>query len=150
MKDAKVKSKATAVLFAGITGALIGAGITIVVIKKYFSENASPDRQLMEKAMDINKYCPAMIDEATRFDFVNVMPGNKFQFNYTMINAAQGYVDTAAAIKFIEPNVVKYLKTNTEMSVIRNNKTTVFYNYKDRNGNYLFKISIPPGRLLGK
>jgi hypothetical protein len=143
MKETKHKPKKSKTIIAGIVGAVTGAAIAMGVMK-YMPDNTSFDRQLMEKAMEINKFLPQMVDNNTRMDFVNVMPGNKFQYNYTFVNADAGMLDTNKVKDFVKPNILSYVKTNPEMSFIKKNNTTLYYNYKDRNGNFLFILSLLP------
>jgi hypothetical protein len=143
MQATKNKPAKNRAIILGIVCAAAGAAITFGIMK-YLQRNASFDRQLMEKAIEINKFCPQMIDNGTRFDFVNAIPGNKFQYNYTFINADAGMIDTNKVKDFVKPNILSFVKTNPEMSFVRKNKTTLFYCYKDRSGNFLFMVSLLP------
>jgi len=143
MKETKNKPNKFKSIIPGIVGAIIGAAITMTVAK-YFFTMTSYDPDLLEKAIEINKSTPVMIDENTRFDFVNALPGNKFQYNFTFVNAMLGAIDTNAVKDFLKPNILRFAKSNPEMKFIRDKKTTLYYYYKDMNRNFLFKLPVLP------
>src|SRR5438045_1555758 len=126
MKETKDKPKKNNTIITGIAGAIIGA-IIMFAATKYFSKASSYDQALIEKAIEINSTSPVMIDENTRFDFASALAGNKLQYNFTLVNAMLGAVDTNAVKEFLKPNILKYAKTNPEMEFVRKKNTTLFY-----------------------
>ena len=85
-----------------------------------------------------------MIDQETRLDNVIALPDNVLQYNYTMVNKEKEAIDINGLQKYIEPVVLNNMKTNPDMKAYRENRTTMTYSYKDKNGVFLFKISITP------
>jgi hypothetical protein len=48
--------------------------------------------------------------------------------------------------EYLEPNITNFVRTNPDMKFQRDNKVTINYYYKDKDGNYLFTISVTPGQ----
>jgi hypothetical protein len=85
-----------------------------------------------------------MLDSETRLDNVIPLPPKVFQYNYTLINAEKETVDTIMLKNYLETNITNFVRTSPDMKFQRDNKVTVNYCYKDKYGNYLFKISVTP------
>jgi hypothetical protein len=102
------------------------------------------DKQLMKIASELNKTCPVMVDNQTRLDNAITIPKNIFQYNYTLVNMEKSSVDTEVVKKSAEPLMINMVKTNPQMEFARAHKTTLNYLYRDKNGEYLFLISITP------
>ena len=129
----------------GIIGIIIGVG-TFFAIQHFFFGVPSYDKAMMQVASELNKTCPVMIDKETRFDNAIALPENIFQYNYTLVNMEMALTDTLAMKSVLEPNIVNFVKTNPQMKVQRDYKTTVNYYYKDKNGIFLFLISVTPDK----
>jgi len=112
-------------------------------IVKFFRKPAF-DKALMEIASELNKTCPIMVDAETRLDNSMALPNNIFQYNYTLVNIDKDSVNIEEARKYLEPTIINVVKTNPEMKVFRDNKTTMNYSYKDKSGIFLLTISITP------
>lgn len=116
------------------------AGEAIVgVIKKPNIEKA-----LQETAQEINKNCPMIIDSETQLDNAIALPGNIIQYNYTLINVVKETINIEEIRHFLEPTIINYVKTQPEMKVMRDNKTTFNYSYRDKNGVFLMLIKVSP------
>jgi hypothetical protein len=111
-----------------------------------FFKNPTLDKAMMEMASEINKSCPFMVDEETRLDNTIALPNNIFQYNYTLINVEKKSIDIDNVKKYLEPVIIKSLKTSPQMKEMRENKTTVNYFYRDKAGVFLFIISITPNK----
>jgi hypothetical protein len=99
---------------------------------------------MMETASEINKSCPIMIDNATRLDNAVALPGNIFQYNYTLVNLIKDSVNINELKNYLEPTIINFVKSNPEMKSLRENKTTINYYYKDKTGLFLFTVSVKP------
>lgn len=102
------------------------------------------EKNLVEAANIINKNCPMMIDSETRLDNAIALPNNIFQYNYTLINMAKESINIEEMRQYLEPNIVNFVKTQPDMKTMRDNKTTVNYSYKDKEGVFLLTISVKP------
>lgn len=104
------------------------------------------DEALGKMADDMNQTCPMMVDANTRLDNVGILPGNIIQYNYTMINMDLEQVNTLELRNSMEPLITNAVKTDPEMQFQRKNKTTLNYHYRDKNGSYLFLVSVTPDK----
>jgi len=121
---------------------IIAAAVSFAVQQFFFKPKI--DKELMKMASELNKSCPIMVDAETRLDNMVVLPNKTFQYNYSLVNIGREDIDTLYIKNFLEPNIVNNIKTNPQMKELRDKKVTLQYYYKDRNGAYLFMISVKP------
>ena len=72
------------------------------------------------------------------------MPGNVFQYNYTLVNLVKDSIDIPGLESYIKPVILNNVKTNPDMKGFRDNKVTMTYTYKDKDGVYITRINITP------
>lgn len=130
---------------AAIVGLIVGAGL-IILVQQLFFKPPSYDETMMRAASELNKSCPMMVDQETRLDNAVSLPGNIFQYNYTLINIEKTAIDIDGLVSHLQPNIINNVKTNPDMKINRENKTTMAYSYKDKHGEFLFKISVTPDK----
>ncbi|MFL0087961.1 hypothetical protein V2550_04745 [Tenacibaculum maritimum] len=123
---------------------IIAFGFSFFGVKMLFNNFYSFDKAMMKAASEINKSCPIMVDSDTRLDNAVAMPENVFQYNYTLINLDKSEINVEEIREYIEPNVVNNIKTNTDMKDYKENKVTMAYNYRDKNGVFILKINVTP------
>ena len=101
---------------------------------------------MMAAASEINKSCPIMIDSETQLDNVVALPDNVFQYNYTLVNLLKSElsVDVELIKAELKPEIVNEVKTNPDLAFYRQNKTTIKYLYKDKEGSFLMTIAVGP------
>jgi hypothetical protein len=109
-----------------------------------FFKTPSIDKVLTETANQVNKSCPVIIDKETRLDGVLALPDHIFQYNYTLVNKGKSEVNADTLKAYLEPRIVNNTKTNPDLKGFRDNKTTLVYNYSDKNGVFIFKITVTP------
>jgi hypothetical protein len=134
-----ITKKAIAAIAGMITFSLAYYGV-----QQLFFSKPGYDKEMMHIASELNKTCPIMIDAETRLDNSIALPPNTFQYNYTLVNIDKESVDTTIAKNTLEPTIINFVKTNPQMQYARDHKTTINYYYKDKNGMYLFIVSVPP------
>lgn len=117
---------------------------TFILVQQLFFKAPTYDEAMMQAASDINKSCPIMVDQETRLDNVVALPGNVFQYNYTLVNMEKAAIDIAALESQLKPILINNVKTNPDVKINRDHKTTMGYTYKDMNGEFLFKIMVTP------
>ena len=122
-------------------GTIFGA-VIILIIQQTFFKAPSFDKVMMEAASELNKSCPMMVDSDTQLDNAIALPGNIFQYNYTLVNYTLAEIDVDNLEENLEPVLINNVKTNPDMSGFRKNSVTVAYNYKDKEGNFITKISV--------
>lgn len=126
----------------GIVAGVIAFGLTYYGVQQLFLKPPSIDKVMMQAASELNKTCPIMIDPYTRLDNAIAMPDNSFQYNYTMVNVGKSEVNIDTIKKSNEPRIINNVKTDPNLKIYRDNKTTMIYNYLDKNGVFVFKISV--------
>lgn len=122
--------------------------LSFFAVQHFFFNEPVFDTTMSKIADEINKQCPMMVDADTRLDNALVLPGNVFQYNYTVVNAELENVDVEAFKTYLEPIITNAVSTDPQMQFQRDYKTTMNYNYKDKNGKHLFLISITPDKYL--
>ena len=126
-----------------LIGLAVGIG-TMFAVQHFFFGMPSYDKAMMEFASELNKTCPVMVDAATRLDNAIALPPNVFQYNFSVLNLEKATVDTVAMRNAIEPHILSSVKTNPQMQIQRDHKTTLNYYYKDKDGQFLLMISVTP------
>ena len=99
--------------------------------------------ELVKAANEINKHAPIILDSLTRFDNVNALKGNVFQYNYT-IQLEKSKIDSAELMKIGRENMVDNLKKNPKAKYFKENNVTIQSTYSDKNGIPICTISILP------
>lgn len=111
-------------------------------IKRVFNSSLFFDKVMVKLADGINKNCPQMISDGIRLDNVNALSGNVFQYNYTLTNIGDTPMDTTQVKAEAAPRMIESLRSNPEMKIFRDHKTTLDYCYHRSNGDYLFTVRI--------
>lgn len=126
-----------------IVGAIAFAG-TSFAVNHFFFEKPSFDKALMQAASELNKTCPIMVDAETRLDNALALPNNHFQYNYTLVNLSIEELDTVQIHGSIDAQIINNVKTNPDLKIYRDNKVTMAYYYKDKNGKYVMRLNVTP------
>lgn len=129
--------------------AVVGAALAIagyVFFQSLFADKPVFDKVLMEAASELNKTCPIMIDQETRLDNAIAVPEKIFRYNYSLVNMVKDSIDAGEILKGIEPSLINNVKSNPAMKTFRENKVTVQYLYKDKNGMFLFQVDVTPDK----
>jgi predicted amidophosphoribosyltransferase len=66
----------------GITVGVLAFFLSYYGVQQMFFKLPSFDKQMMEMASELNKNCPIMVDQETRWDNCIALPDNAFQYNY--------------------------------------------------------------------
>ncbi len=130
-----------------IAGAILLCCIAFAAVKVIFFGNSSPNREVAKFAKEMNKHCPSMVDIETRMDKVNALPDNILQFDYTLIYRDKDSISIGNLRKFMEPEILNKIKTSPTLSRYLSKNLTWVYSYKDKNGDFIFKITYAPEQL---
>lgn len=142
MEQAEDKNKRNRTV--GTIVGIIVFGLSYFAVQQIFFKTNTFDKAMMEAASELNKACPIMVDQDTRLDNAVALPDNIFQYNYTLVNLDKSEVNIDTVKKYIEPEIINNVKTNPDLKAYRENKVTMAYNYKDKNGVFVLKISVTP------
>jgi hypothetical protein len=130
-----------------LIGYFIGAVMFVLAyfaVQQFIFKSSGYDKVLMQVASELNKTCPIMVDEFTRLDNAVAVPDNIFQYNYTLVKTTKTEVSLDTFRKYVEPAIINNIKTNPELKFFRDNKITMIYYYKDKNGEFVNKFTVTP------
>lgn len=107
---------------------------------------------LVSDANELNSQCPIMIDKETRLDNAQPMTKeNTIRYNYTFVSRVKdAFTDLPKVKERMSPGLINMVKTNPDLEVYRQHKVTLEYYYKDKNGEYLFDITVTPDLYEGQ
>ena len=132
-------------------GTAVGLAVGLIVaflVKQFLFTPPSFDKAMMQAASEINESCPIMVDQETRLDNAIAFPENILQYNYTLVNLIKDSIDLKAFEDYMQPMILNNVKTNPDLKIYRDNKTTMAYSYKDMEGVFITKISITADQYL--
>ncbi len=139
----KISMKRTILLVIIIS---IGSAIGKWGVNTLFNSDsaASLDEQLVTACSELNKNCPINVDAETRLDNAMALPDKKIQYNYTLINYLKDDLDLSAIKETLKPDLVNGVKTRPDLELFRDKDVTMVFSYSDKNGSYLFNITVNP------
>ena len=123
-----------------VLAAVIGSIIGKYIIDGTRGKQNIFDKNLVETANQLNKNLPIMLDSETRLDSTMALPGKKFSYYFTLVNYSVDEVDIENFENIMNQNILNNLKTNSDLKEFRDNKVTMIYFYKDKNGNEIVKF----------
>ncbi len=132
-----------------VIGIVVGLVASYFVMQYVFSQQ-SFDQKITQDVNELNSTCPVMIDRETRLDSISILPNNVLQYNYTLVNLISDSVNIDDFKNYVYPMVLKNIRTNSDMKVYRDNKTTFAYKYQDKGGSFITKLSIASDQYLEK
>jgi len=137
-----VKQKSTG--FRIVLGIIIFAFITAVLKIAFYKSPTTLNDDMIKVANEINSHAPIIIDSTMRFDRVNSIPGNIFQYNYTLLTLEKSQIDTTLLNTSGRQSMIEQLKQDPNISIFRENHIVLQSRYSDKNGKYVATVSIPP------
>ena len=130
-----------------IFGSILICAIIFIALKFFLFRNSSPDREVMRFVKDMNKHCPTMVDVETRLDKVNALADNRLQFDYTLIYRDKDSIAIGNLKQYMEPVILGKIKTSPTLNKYIQKDLTWIYSYNDKNGEFIFKITVTPDQL---
>lgn len=130
-----------------LIGIIVGAATFILMyfaVQQFLQSSFMHDQVMMKMASELNEVCPIMADKETRLDNAVALPENTFQYNYTLMNWEKDAMNIEDFENYMTPQVLNNIKTNPDMKLFREAKVKLAYNYKDKNGAFVTKITITP------
>ena len=99
---------------------------------------------LIKAANNINAHAPIIIDSMIRFDRVDAVHGNTFEYNYTLLTLDKSEVDTIQLKTSGRQLMIEQIKKNPQSSLFRNNGVVIQSKYVDKKGMYVATVTINP------
>ena len=66
---------------------------------------------------------------------------NTFQYNYTFINYSIEEINITELKEQYYYEILDKIKNNDDLKILKNNKITIVFQFKDKNGYEIFKFS---------
>jgi hypothetical protein len=130
-----------------IIGMIVGAAAFLIAyfaVQQVLFKPPTFDKQMIQIASELNKSCPIMVDAETQLDNTVALPDNTFQYNYTLVSMERATLDISELENYLQPIILNNIKTNPDLKTFRDNDVIMAYNYKDKNGEHLFKLTFKP------
>lgn len=130
-----------------IIGMIVGAAAFLIAyfaVQQVLFKPPTFDKQMMQIASELNKSCPIMVDAETQIDNAVALTDNTFQYNYTLVSMERATLDISELENYLQPIILNNIKTNPDLKTFRDNDVIMAYNYKDKNGEHLFKLTFKP------
>jgi hypothetical protein len=138
-KQEKTKANRISIIVGAVAFAITSYGV-----QQLFFSNEPFDKQMKDAAIEVNKKCPMVVDEYSRLDSASTIDDKNFLYYYTLVDIEKSEVNLDTVNKYIRPNIISNVKNTPELKVFRDNKVTIDYNYYDKNGVFVTKISVTP------
>jgi len=133
-------SERNKILLALLLGVVFWSGV--YAVKKYFINDLVGDKIIQVMAKQANATCPMMIDDQTRLESVVPVPGNKLQYNYTLVNLDKSQVPADKLKEALLPGIIENIKTNPALKMFKENGTTMIHSFNDKNGEQLLYLVV--------
>jgi hypothetical protein len=127
-----------------IIGAVVLLAIIFVSAKLLFFSSPEADRDVLKFVKQMNSHCPSMVDNETRLDKVQFLPGNNLEFYYTLIQRDKDSVSINNLKQFMGPVILNKIKSSPTLNRYISKNLTWVYSYNDKNGDFVFKITFTP------
>lgn len=127
-----------------IIGAVVLLAIIFVSAKLLFFSSPEADRDVLKFVKQMNSHCPSMVDDETRLDKVQFLPGNNLEFYYTLIQRDKDSVSINNLKQFMGPVILNKIKSSPTLNRYISKNLTWVYSYNDKNGDFVFKITFTP------
>jgi hypothetical protein len=128
--------------------------LAVIAIQRVYFSDAGREQRLLKVVSDLNQKCPMTLDKETELEGVAILK-DSLEVIYTcvLINSIKDSVSISDFREHIEPIVMSNTRDSLEFRPFRAKNMTVSYVYKDKNGDFILKISIPSEKYrqgLGK
>jgi hypothetical protein len=127
-----------------VFGIVIFAFISLVLRLALEKPTTTLNEDLIQAANEINARAPIILDSTTRFDRIDVLLGDIFQYNYTLTAYKLEEVDTNYIKNTWRKSMIENTKKNPQAKVFRDNGVVIQAKYTDKEGNYVTTVSINP------
>ncbi len=128
----------------GILLGMMVFGLSYWGVQQVFFKQPPLDKIMVQTASELNKTYPIMVDQYTRLDNAVALPDNKFQYNYTLVDLTKSEVNLDTIKKYVDPEIINNVRTDPGMKFFRDHKITLIYSYKDKNGEFVYKLLVTP------
>ena len=127
-----------------IVGALSGFFLATMLIQSIDFRAILLGNPLQKAADEINQSCPIVLDSETRLDRVVATDDNEFEYEYTLVNHSEKDLDINLLEQEMKEKILPFVSDSEDMRQFRDLGTIIRFHYSDKEGLYLFSISVSP------
>jgi hypothetical protein len=127
--------------------ALVGFCVPLILRAQSVAEEAASSKQALDSLVqEINSQAPQDIDEQTRLEGAELLPGRALACNFTLHPPENSPV-TAEALEKLRPQLLENYRHHPDFAVYRQFKLSLHYRYKDTQGRLIHEIVLTPAEL---
>lgn len=130
--------------FRIVFGIIIFAFITAILKIAFREPTYSLNEDMIKIANEINSHAPIIIDSTTRLDRVNVLPGQVFQYDCTLLKLDRTQIDTTLLKTEGKESMILQMKQDPKIGIFKDNNIEIQVKYLDKNGVNIASVSIYP------
>ncbi len=104
------------------------------------------NRNLVSATAYLNERCPEMVDSDTRLDSVFLSQEGYLSFFYTLPGREYASISGTAFYAYMMPEIIDNVRTNRDLKMHRDSSLTMVFNYRDRNGVQITKLTVEPDK----
>lgn len=108
------------------------------------NETVISSNEIQEAVNYLNSASPFMVNEEVRFDGIFAIDVKTIIIKETLINFEKEFLDLVGFEELMKPELITDIKSNSEFKVFIDNRTTIKYQYSDKNGVFIVQIIITP------
>lgn len=123
---------------------LLSGAFLMILHLQCNSDEKALNKRLTRMAVELNESTPVMLDQYTRFDKASVVPGNMFQYQYTVLNTENPDSLVEIGLQSLRENIRNEFSTNPQLAVFKENNVVLEYVYKDKNDRTIRTLRIDP------
>jgi hypothetical protein len=130
-----------------IAGVLVLCVLIFFGVKMIFFKSYRNDKEVVAFVRGMNKECPTMVDHETRLDAVFAYAVNNLEFHYTLVNMVKDSIPIPNLKNYMEPVIIEKIKNSGTLRKLLNKNLTWIYSFKDKNGDFIFKVTYTPDQF---
>lgn len=127
-----------------VFGVIVFAFISLVLRMGLNGPATTIQQDLVKAANQINSSAPIVVDSTTRLDRVNALPGDIFQYNFTITTLESHQIDTNLLKQTGRESMIAKLKNNPQAAIFKDNQVELQAVYVDSNGKKIVTFSVLP------
>jgi hypothetical protein len=125
----------------GVVAALIAA---IFLVYQLYLKSFIEKKLFVQTMKDYKKKCPITYSNGDRLDSISILSDDKFEYHTTLASVEKENFNTDSFINSTRTRLIKDIKTDSSLQVLRKNKITLGYSYRDLNGKLLYEVMVTP------
>jgi hypothetical protein len=97
-----------------------------------------------------NEKGPITLETGDRIDSVSILSDDKFVYHTTLVNVKKEKINIDSFINNTRERLIEGIRYDSSLQILRENKMTLGYLYRDQDGIFLYEIMVTPEMYLKK